>query len=291
MIYSMTGFGKAICELPNKKVSIEIKSLNSKQLDLNARIPNIYRDKELILRNEIGTRLVRGKIDISMYVESGTSDKVTQINRQVIEEYYHQLLPIASSLGLNERTDFMRIIMPLPDTIKTEQAELDETEWAQVMKAVNMAIKNIESFRAQEGAVLEKEVLQRIGNIRKLMAQVEPFEKERLEKIKVKLREGLEELSGKIQVDANRFEQELIFYIEKLDITEEKVRLSTHLDYFDETMNDAEAAGKKLGFITQEIGREINTMGSKANDAVIQRIVIQMKDELEKIKEQTLNIL
>lgn len=291
MIYSMTGFGKAVCELPNKKVSIEIKSLNSKQLDLNTRIPLVYREKELVLRNEISSRLVRGKVDLSMFVESAVSDKITQINSQIIEEYYKQLLPIADNLGLADKTDFLRIIMPLPETVKTEPAELDEEEWKLVMRAVDKAIANIERFRAQEGSVLEKEITQRIDNIRNLLAQVVPLEKERIAKIRVRLRESLEELAGNYSVDENRFEQELIFYLEKLDITEEKVRLTNHLDYFNETIGDKEPAGKKLGFITQEIGREINTLGSKANDAAIQRIVIQMKDELEKIKEQILNIL
>jgi uncharacterized protein (TIGR00255 family) len=291
MTYSMTGFGKAVCELPNKKVSIEIKSLNSKQLDLNTRIAGVYREKELILRNEISTRLVRGKIDLSIFVESGVSDRVTQINRQSIEEYHRQLLPIAQSLGVADRSDFLRVIMSLPDTVKTEQAEPDETEWELVMEAFQKAIANIEEFRRQEGAVLENEINQRIHNIRDLLAQVEPLEKERINKIRTRLHDSLQELAGKLQVDENRFEQELIFYLEKLDITEEKVRLANHLDYFNETMGDKEPAGKKLGFITQEIGREINTLGSKANDAVIQRLVIQMKDELEKIKEQSLNLL
>ncbi|MFT3739776.1 MAG: YicC/YloC family endoribonuclease [Breznakibacter sp.] len=291
MIYSMTGFGKAVCELPNKKVSIEIKSLNSKQLDLNTRIPLIYREKELLLRNEISCRLVRGKIDLSMFVESAMSDKITQINPPIIEEYYQQLLPVARNLGVVDKTDFLRIIMPLPETVKTEIAELDEAEWALVMTAVEKAILHIERFRAQEGNVLEREINQRIGNIRGLLAQVSPLEEERIVKIRARLRESLEELAGNYSVDENRFEQELIFYLEKLDITEEKVRLANHLDYFNETIGDKEPAGKKLGFIAQEIGREINTLGSKANDAAIQRIVIQMKDELEKIKEQILNIL
>jgi uncharacterized protein (TIGR00255 family) len=291
MTYSMTGFGKAVCELPNKKVSIEIKSLNSKQLDLNTRIPGVYREKELLLRNEISTRLVRGKVDLSVFVESVVSDKVTQINRQAIEEYHRQLQPIAQTLGMETNTDMLRIIMSLPDTVKTEQAEVDENEWGLVMDAFNKAILNIEAFRLQEGAVLATEINQRIQNIRNLLAQVEPLEKERIIKIRARLHDSLQELAGKFQVDENRFEQELIFYLEKLDITEEKVRLTNHLDYFNETMGDKEPAGKKLGFITQEIGREINTLGSKANDAVIQRYVIQMKDELEKIKEQILNLL
>ena len=291
MIHSMTGYGKAICQLPNKKINIEIKSLNSKQLDLNMRMPSLYREKEIELRNEVALRLVRGKVDLSFYVESATSDKVTQINRQVIEGYYHQLMPIAEGLNLTAGTDLLRIIMSLPETVKTEQAELDEQEWAAIKVAVNQALDQLQVFRQQEGDSLNREISMRIDNIYRYSQQVEPLEKERIEKIRTRLHENLAELAGKYSLDENRFEQELIFYLEKLDITEEKVRLANHISYFLETMAEAEPSGKKLGFIIQEIGREINTMGSKANDAALQRIVIQMKDELEKIKEQILNVL
>jgi uncharacterized protein (TIGR00255 family) len=291
MIYSMTGYGKAVCELPNKKISIEIKSLNSKQLDLNTRIPSLYREKDLEMRNEISNKLVRGKIDVSFYVESNASDKVTQINRQVVESYFQQLNPIAEQLNLQNNSDLLRIIMALPDTVKTEQAELDETEWAAISATIGKAIDNLIQFRLQEGNVMATEISQRIGNISQLLTQVEPMEKERIEKVRARLHDSLEELAGKYSIDGNRFEQELIFYLEKLDITEEKVRLANHLSYFMDTLKENEPVGKKLGFITQEIGREINTMGSKANDAALQRLVIQMKDELEKIKEQSLNIL
>lgn len=291
MIHSMTGYGKAICQLPNKKINIEIKSLNSKQLDLNMRMPSLYREKEIELRNEVALRLVRGKVDLSFYVESATSDKVTQINRQVIEGYYHQLMPIAEGLNLTAGTDLLRIIMSLPETVKTEQAELDEQEWAAIKVAVNQALDQLQVFRQQEGDSLNREISMRIDNIFNYSQQVEPLEKERIEKIRTRLHENLAELAGKYSLDENRFEQELIFYLEKLDITEEKVRLANHISYFLETMAEAEPSGKKLGFIIQEIGREINTMGSKANDAALQRIVIQMKDELEKIKEQILNVL
>lgn len=291
MIHSMTGYGKAICQLPNKKINIEIKSLNSKQLDLNMRMPSLYREKEIELRNEVALRLVRGKVDLSFYVESATSDKVTQINRQVIEGYYHQLMPIAEGLNLTAGTDLLRIIMSLPETVKTEQAELDEQEWAAIRVAVNQALDQLQEFRQQEGDSLNREISMRIDNIYRYSQQVEPLEKERIEKIRTRLHENLAELAGKYSLDENRFEQELIFYLEKLDITEEKVRLANHISYFLETMAEAEPSGKKLGFIIQEIGREINTMGSKANDAGLQRIVIQMKDELEKIKEQILNVL
>ncbi len=291
MIYSMTGYGKATCQLSGKKINLEIKSLNSKQLDLNIRMPSLYREKEIELRNDVAVRLVRGKVDLSLYVESALSDKVTQINRQVIEGYYNQLMPIASDLNLSKETDLLRIIMSLPETVKTEQAELDEAEWVAVKVAINQAIDQLLKFRQQEGDSLNKEITQRIDNISDLLVLVEPLEKERIEKIRVRLHDSLDELAGKYSIDENRFEQELIFYLEKLDITEEKVRLRNHINYFKETMAEVDPSGKKLGFIVQEIGREINTMGSKANDAALQRIVINMKDELEKIKEQILNVL
>ena len=287
----MTGYGKSICEFPNKKISIEIKSLNSKQLDINTRLPILYREKELEIRNEIGSKLYRGKIDFSIFVESAVSDKVTQINKPVIEEYYKQLKEIAGTLNIENQTDYLRVLMPLPETVKTEIAELDEDEWNEIEKTIQLALKSIIEFRKQEGEILGNDVKSRIIIIRELLAQVDLFEKERINKIKLRLKESLEELAAKSQIDENRFEQELIFYLEKIDITEEKVRLNNHLDYFLETIGQKEPVGKKLGFISQEIGREINTLGSKANDAGMQRIVIQMKDELEKIKEQLLNIL
>ncbi len=291
MIKSMTGFGKAICELPNKKISIEIKSLNSKQLDVNMRLPNIYREKDLILRNELANQLGRGKVDVGFYVDFLGAEKNASINSQVIETYYNQISPIADKLGLTENTDILRAIMPLPDTVKIEQAELDEGEWKSIFEAFKAALDNLNSFRKQEGEVLKKDIIQRINNIRNLQAAVEPYEKERIEKVRARILDQLNEIKDKFNIDQNRFEQEMIFYIEKLDITEEKVRLTNHLDYFLETITNEAMVGKKLGFITQEIGREINTMGSKANHSELQKLVIQMKDELEKIKEQNLNIL
>lgn len=291
MVYSMTGYGKSVCDLPNKKINIEIKSLNSKQLDLNVRVPAIYREKELEIRNEINSKIKRGKVDFSFFAESAVSDKITQINKPVIDEYYKQLKDISDGWGLNNQPDYLRTIMPLPETVKTELAELDESEWHKILLSIKDAIEKINDFRSQEGKSLEKELSGRINNIRNLLEEVKPHEAGRIEKIKTRLKEGLEELAAKNQVDDNRFEQEMIFYIERLDITEEKVRLTNHLDYFMETMTQDEPVGKKLGFISQEIGREINTLGSKANDAILQRIVIQMKDELEKIKEQILNVL
>ena len=291
MIVSMTGYGKAVCELPQKKITIEIKSLNSKQLDLNTRLPNLYREKELEIRNDINNRLFRGKVDVSFYIDSAVSEKQAQINTPVIESYYNQLLPLAQKFNQEDRTDFLRIILPLPDSIKVEQADLDETEWVKIKASLQDAIGQLIEFRTQEGAVLEADIRKRIKTIYGLLNEVTPFEKERIEKLRTRIRENLEDLIDKSKIDENRLEQEFIFYIEKLDVTEEKVRLRNHLNYFIETMDIEEQPGKKLGFIAQEIGREINTLGSKANDANIQRIVIQMKDELEKIKEQMLNVL
>lgn len=291
MIVSMTGYGKAVCELPQKKITIEIKSLNSKQLDLNTRLPNLYREKELEIRNDINNRLFRGKVDVSFYIDSAVSEKQAQINTPVIETYYNQLLPLAQKFNQEDRTDFLRIILPLPDSIKVEQADLDETEWVKIKASLQDAIDQLIVFRTQEGAVLEADIRKRIKTIDGLLNEVTPFEKERIEKLRTRIRENLEDLIDKSKIDENRLEQEFIFYIEKLDVTEEKVRLRNHLNYFIETMDQEEQPGKKLGFIAQEIGREINTLGSKANDANIQRIVIQMKDELEKIKEQMLNVL
>lgn len=291
MIKSMTGFGKAVCELPTKKVHIEIKSLNSKQLDLNIRIPPIYREKELDIRSEMARQLQRGKVDVVIFVETMIPDKITQLNEQVISNYYQQLSSISSKLGIENNTDFLRVILPLPDTLKVEQTELDETEWEQVLVAINQAIESIDRFRMQEGKVLEADISARASVIAMLLEQVPQFEKLRLERIKSRIRENLAELAEKNKMDENRFEQELIYYIEKLDVSEEKVRLENHIKYFFETLKENDPVGKKLGFITQEMGREINTLGSKANDTDMQRLVIQMKDELEKIKEQTLNAL
>ncbi|MBS2098914.1 YicC/YloC family endoribonuclease [Carboxylicivirga linearis] len=291
MVHSMTGFGKGVCELPNKKISIEIKSLNSKQLDLNTRVPNLYREKEIEIRNKVGKKLVRGKVDVSFYVEAASSDKITKVNQQVIKDYYAQLKEVSTNLGLSENTDFLKVIMPLPDTVKVELAELDEQEWKAIAQAIDAAIDDITLFRQSEGKALEVDIRHRITTIDGLLQEVPKYETQRIDKIRNRIKENLEEIALQTQADENRFEQEIIFYLEKLDITEEKVRLSNHLKYFIETLESSDVVGKKLGFITQEIGREINTLGSKANDADLQKIVIRMKDELEKIKEQILNIL
>jgi uncharacterized protein (TIGR00255 family) len=291
MIKSMTGFGKTTCELPSKRIIIEIKSLNSKQLDINTRLPNLYREKDFVIRNEIGQKLQRGKIDVTFYLESIMPDKISQINEAVISEYHDQLKHVAEKLGISDNTDFLRIIMPLPDTMKTAQPELDEEEWLVVQEGLGKAIEQLDEFRKQEGASMLQDVKQHTGNIRKLLEQIAPFEKQRTEKIKVRIHENLDELALNGKVDENRFEQELIYYIEKLDISEEKVRLKNHIDYFEQTLEEEIPIGKKLGFISQEMGREINTLGSKASDSDIQRLVVNMKDDLEKIKEQILNIL
>jgi uncharacterized protein (TIGR00255 family) len=287
----MTGFGKATCELPSKRIIIEIKSLNSKQLDINTRLPNLYREKDLAIRNEIGQKLQRGKIDVTFYLESMMPDKISQVNEEVISEYHEQLKHVAEKLGISDNTDFLRIIMPLPDTMKSAQPELDEEEWKVVKEGLITAIEQLDDFRKQEGESMLQDVKQHSRDIRRLLEQITPFEKQRTEKIKVRIRESLDELTLNGNVDENRFEQELIYYIEKLDISEEKVRLKNHIDYFEQTLEDEGPVGKKLGFISQEMGREINTLGSKASDSEIQRLVVNMKDDLEKIKEQILNIL
>ncbi|PRY87877.1 uncharacterized protein (TIGR00255 family) [Marinilabilia salmonicolor] len=290
MIKSMTGFGKSVCELPAKRITIEIKSLNSKQLDINTRIPNLYREKELSMRNIISQTLQRGKVDVTFYVESMIPDKIPQVNEEVISAYHNQLKSVADKLNIGDSTDYLRIIMPLPDTMKTMPAELDEEEWKAVSSSLSEAIEQLDNFRIQEGNSMQADVRERCENIATLLEQITPFETQRTEKIKNRIKENLSDFSNN-GADENRFEQELIYYLEKLDISEEKVRLKNHINYFYETMEEDGPVGKKLGFITQEMGREINTLGSKANDSDIQHIVVKMKDDLEKIKEQILNIL
>lgn len=291
MLVSMTGYGKATCELVNKKLSIEIKSLNSKQLDINSRMPGYYREKEIAVRNLISKTLIRGKVDFSMYAEVSGVENNSIVNTPLVKGYFDQLSKISEELGIENKAELLSIIMRLPDTLKNEREELNEDEWTLVMVGIQNAIDDLIKFRIQEGLTLEKDITERITLIKKLLNEVEPFEKLRLQKVKERLRNNLLELSEKENIDENRFEQELIFYLEKMDITEEKVRLAHHLEYFLETVKLDEEVGKKLGFISQEIGREINTLGSKANDSDMQKIVIDMKDELEKIKEQLLNVL
>lgn len=282
----MTGFGKATKQLPNKKINVEIKSLNSKGLDLNVRMPSVYREMELGLRNDISQKLERGKVDFSLYIEVTGEETSSKVNAPIIKAYINQMKAI---LPEADATELMKMAVRMPDALKTERDEIDENEWAEIVVVVNEALENIQTFRKDEGKSLEKEFQLRIANIRSYMEQALVLDPERVKNIKDRLQTAIDEL--KVTVDENRFEQELIYYLEKLDITEEKVRLNNHLDYFLETLNGSEANGRKLGFITQEMGREINTMGSKSNHAEMQKLVVMMKDELEKIKEQVLNVL
>ena len=286
MIQSMTGFGKATLQLPTKKITVEIKSLNSKGLDLSVRMPSVYREMELSLRNEISLALERGKIDFSIYIESTAEQTSTKVNVPIVKAYMAQLREV---YGDAVETELMKMAVRMPDTMKMEREEIDENDWLEIQKVIKEAISNILNFRQAEGVSLENEFQLRIGNIRSYMNEALALDPERVQAIKDRLQTAISEL--KVNVDENRFEQELIYYLEKLDITEEKVRLTNHLDYFLETIKGKEANGRKLGFITQEMGREINTMGSKSNHAQMQKLVVMMKDELEKIKEQVLNVL
>ncbi len=292
MLISMTGFGKAVVEPKHKKVSIEIKSLNSKQLDINTRIPNIYKEKDLVFRNEIKTQIGRGKVELSIFMETIDAEKATKINKPVIADYYQQLVDISTELNIPVGNEtILQTLTKLPDALITEQQELDEEEWNTIFEGFKQAIAELIDFRKQEGCALAEDIFSRIHKIEELLTEVPQFENERIENLKARINDNLSDFIEKQNVDKNRFEQELIYYLEKLDITEEKVRLANHCKYFMETAQQGGAIGKKLGFITQEIGREINTLGSKANHSDIQKIVIQMKDELEKIKEQLLNVL
>ena len=291
MIKSMTGYGKAECELSQKKITIEVKALNSKQLDLNTRIPGIYREKEIEIRREISDQMIRGKVDFSLYSESLGVESNTVINSSVIKSYYNQLREISNDLGImvNERT--LQAIMQLPDVVKTNREEPDENEWKTIVATIRLAIKSLDNFRIQEGLSLYNDIVLNINVITTLLDQVQQYELERTTKVKERILDGLKDLSSPEGVDHNRLEQEMIFYLERLDLNEEKVRLGNHCTYFLETINLDEPVGKKLGFIAQEIGREINTLGSKANHTEIQKLVIGMKDALEKVKEQLLNAL
>jgi uncharacterized protein (TIGR00255 family) len=282
----MTGFGKATLQLPTKKITVEVKSLNSKGLDLSVRMPSSYREMELGLRNQIALKLERGKVDFSIFIESTAEQTSTKVNVPIVKAYINQLREVNPYA---EETELMKMAIRMPDTLKTEREEIDENDWAEIQKVILEALDYIGNFRKDEGASLEKEFQLRIGNIRQYMNDALALDPERVQAIKDRLQTAISEL--KVNVDENRFEQELIYYLEKLDITEEKVRLTNHLDYFLETINGTEANGRKLGFITQEMGREINTMGSKSNHAQMQKLVVMMKDELEKIKEQVLNVL
>jgi len=285
MIQSMTGFGKHVIQLPSKKITIEIKSLNSKSLDLNARIPSTYREKELELRRTIAGSLVRGKVDFGLYIENTGAETSSEVNEVVVRQYMKQLGHIVSGneMGLLE------IAMRMPDTMKTEREDIDEEEYQVIKESLVEALKEINNFRTEEGKVLEADFEARISALKGLLEKVATMDPDRLQTIRERLEKAVADL--KADLDTNRFEQELIYYLEKYDITEEKVRLLNHLDYFASTLKSDDSNGKKLGFISQEIGREINTIGSKANFAPMQQLVVQMKDELEKIKEQMLNVL
>ena len=292
MILSMTGYGKAVVAYKEKKINVEVKSLNSKSLDLSARIAPLYREKEMEIRRLIAQKLERGKVDFSLWVEKETTIDATPINAALVENYYHQIKSIAANTGIPEPSDWFTTLLRLPDvTTKTEVEVLEEEEWHAAKQAITEALDKLIEFRTQEGAALQKKFTEKIDNISALLKSIEPFEKSRVPKIKDKIIDGLKQIP-EVDYDKNRLEQELIYYIEKLDISEEKQRLSNHLKYIRETMNESgHGVGKKLGFISQEMGREINTTGSKSNQAEMQNIVVKMKDELEQIKEQVLNAL
>lgn len=291
MIQSMTGYGKVVVAYKDKKINVEIKSLNSKQLDLQTRIAPLYREKEMEIRQMIAKAVERGKVDFAIWIEKETGVDPTPVNAALVENYYRQLKDVAQKVGIPEPQDWLYTLTRMPDVLtKTEQEVLADDEWRAVQQGVEQAIAALVDFRTQEGAALEKKFNEKIDNIEALLASIEPYEKSRVEKIRARIVDGLLQIPG-VEYDKNRLEQELIYYIEKLDISEEKQRLTNHLKYFRETMREGHGQGKKLGFIAQEMGREINTTGSKSNLAEMQNIVVQMKDELEQIKEQVLNAL
>jgi uncharacterized protein (TIGR00255 family) len=281
----MTGYGKSVLQFPTKKISLEIKSLNSKSLDLNTRMPSVYREKELDIRKLIASHLIRGKVDFSLYLEITGEETTSKVNNPVVKTYMKQLKDIVNG----DETELLKMAIKMPDALSTERDDIDPDEWKLIEAGIKDTLEKIKGYRDQEGKALEKDFIDRIKNIDSLLEQVIAIDPERIENVKERLRKGIADLKEK--VDENRFEQELVYYIEKFDITEEKVRLHNHLEYFVKSLNSADSNGKKLGFIGQEIGREINTIGSKANYAPMQKLVVQMKDELEKIKEQLLNVL
>ncbi|WP_310993305.1 YicC/YloC family endoribonuclease [Aequorivita marina] len=285
MIQSMTGYGKEVVQLPSKTITIEIKSLNSKGLDLNARVPSAYREKELEIRDLLAKSLHRGKVDLSLYIEVTGENVTTKLNEGAVKQYIAQLADVVNG----DPVELLKMAVKMPDALKTEREEIDEKEYDAILNGIEKALEAINQYRADEGNVLEQDFLARSKNISNLLDEVVTLDPERMDAVKERLRKAVADIKEK--VDENRFEQELIYYLEKYDITEEKVRLKNHLDYFEQALSSKDSNGKKLGFITQEIGREINTIGSKANYAPMQQVVIQMKDELEKIKEQALNVL
>ena len=288
MIQSMTGYGKSVLQLPTKKVTIEIKSLNSKNLDLNVRIPSYYKEKELAVRKKLASTLVRGKVDFSIFIEMTADETSTTVNNGVVKEYMQQLRNVTQTGNSND-VELLKMAIRMPDALKTEREELDENDWKLINQNIDIAIKEIVQYRTDEAASLEIDFKERITNIKAYLEEVKALDADRIENVKTRLKKAIDDL--KLSTDENRFEQELIYYLEKLDINEEKVRLANHLDYFLETLATPDSNGKKLGFVIQEMGREINTTGSKANFAPMQKAVIQMKNELEQIKEQILNVL
>ena len=291
MIQSMTGYGKAVVTFNDKKIHVEVRSLNSKTLDLSTRIAPLYREKEIEMRQMVAKALIRGKVDFSIWVEKDAVADAAPINAALVENYYRQIKDISAKTGIPEPQDWYATLLKMPDvTTRTEVETLDETEWKAALSAIELALKHIVDFRKQEGLALQKKFEEKLQNIGKLMTDIEPYEKARVEKIKSRIVDALTDIP-EVDYDKNRLEQELIYYIEKLDISEEKQRLANHLKYSAKTMVDESEQGKKLGFIAQEMGREINTTGSKSNQAEMQNIVVMMKDELEQIKEQVLNVL
>ena len=291
MILSMTGYGKAVVTFKEKKINVEVKSLNSKSLDLYTRIAPLYREKEMEIRQMIANALLRGKVDFSIWVEKDAGTDATPINAALVENYYQQIKTIAAKMGIPEPQDWFYTLLRMPDVMARIDTEvLSEEEWEAAHKAIEMALEQLVDFRQQEGAALQKKFTEKLDNIAALLVAIEPYEKSRVEKIRARIVDGLATIP-EVDYDKNRLEQELIYYIEKLDISEEKQRLANHLKYFRETMEESTSQGKKLGFIAQEMGREINTTGSKSNQAEMQNIVVRMKDELEQIKEQVLNAL
>ncbi len=291
MLLSMTGFGKSVVEIPNKKITVEIKSLNSKQLDLSARVPAAYREKELEMRNHIVHRLERGKVDLCVHVETIVTETPATLNIPLMAQYKKQIEAMSQELSIPMPEDWYSVLLRMPEVMKTDNANtLSDEESAALLKAVDEAVESLMQFRREEGKKLEEFFTQRIENIRARLSEVPQYEGERIAKIRARIEEGLAKIK-EIDYDKSRLEQEMIFYIEKLDVNEEKQRLSQHLDYFIETMNAEHGQGKKLGFISQEMGREINTLGSKSNHAEMQKLVVRMKDELEQIKEQVLNVM
>lgn len=291
MIKSMTGYGKSVADIPQKKITVEIKSLNSKQFDLNTRLPWLYKEKEAEIRNIISRKLDRGKIDLNISFDIMDTEIIPVINRTVVKNYFNQIKDISAELGIGSDEELLSTILKLPDALKTEKQELSEDEWILVSEKLNESIDQLDAYRIEEGRTLEADLTGCIGRILSFLEEIKKFEGERIIRIREKLKASLNEYFGKENVDMNRFEQELIFYLEKIDFNEEKVRLKKHCEYFMEKIASPPPNGKILSFIAQEIGREINTIGSKANDASIQKLVVMMKDDLEKIKEQTLNIL